>query len=88
MFHFFQSSISLNGETCAIVLLYEITYESNTGEQVTYTVLPSECSAGECSHSFDVPVDGSVSQYSVSVTAVGMGIEVTSNTRTVGMIYI
>ena len=62
---------------------YNITYDSGTSEPVTNTVLPSECSsAGECSHTFTVPVDGSASQYSVSVTAVGL--EVTSDTRTVG----
>ena len=63
---------------------YNITYDSGTSEPMTNTVLPSECSsASECSHTFTVPVDGSASQYSVSVTAVGLG--VTSDTRTVGM---
>ena len=63
--------------------LYVITYESDTGELLNGTVLPSECSFGECSHEFPVPVDSSASQYSVSVTAVGLG--VTSDTKTVGM---
>ena len=66
---------------CASVSLYVITYESDTGEQVD-TVLPSECSSGECSNSFVLPVDSSASQYSVSVTAVGLG--VTSDSQTVG----
>ena len=59
--------------------MYDITYESDTSQQATYTVLPSECSCGECSHSL---VDGSASQYSVSVTAVGLG--VASDKKTVG----
>ena len=41
---------------------------------MTARVLPSECSSGECSHTFTVPVDSSASQYSVSVTAVGLGV--------------
>ena len=83
---FLQPQVLLNEKLlpCASVLEYDITYQSDTGELDTYPLLPSECSAGECSHSFNVPVDGSASQYSVSVTAVGLGIEVTSDTKTVG----
>ena len=83
---FLQPKVLLNEELlpCASVLKYDITYKSDTGELDTYPLLQSECSAGECSHSFNVSVDGSASQYSVSVTAVGLGIEVTSDTKTVG----
>ena len=83
---------STMGLLCESVMYYKITYAMESDSLIsklfpnTYIMIvyPTECSLAKCSHSLTgILEDYNVTKYSVSVTAVGLG--VTSDTKTVGM---